>query len=144
MRSMPAMFLMTVALAACGDTVGLTGDDPGVLPGGAVTATAITAEARPAGVVEVRFENTGALGYSFNPCTRLVEREEGEGWVALPPELRLCAAVVVELDAGATILDGADVPADAAPGRYRFVFPMLEDVAGGRSVSIRSTPFSVR
>lgn len=138
---------LALAVAACGQAVLVPPDenaDAGSLPGGAVTVTSITSEARPGGVVQVRFQNSGPNHYWYNPCQRLVERQEGDTWVELPQELRICTMQAHDLTAGSTRLESTDVPADATTGTYRFVFRVTSDHAGSRPVSVRSTPFTVR
>jgi hypothetical protein len=144
MRGTLLIVSLTLFVAACGEAVVVSPGEGGLLPGGSVTATALAAEAPPAGIVQVRFESTGTERYWFNPCNRSVERLEGSRWVALPPELRICTAEIYLLDAGSARTESTDVPADASPGTYQFVFPMSADRVDATPVAVRSTPFTVR
>lgn len=144
MRGTIRSLTLVLTVAACGESAVVSPGEGDLLPGGSVTATALTAEAPPAGIVQVRFESTGPERYWFNPCNRTVERLEGARWVALPPELRLCTAEAYLLDAHGARTEGTDVPADATPGTYQFVFSMLADRLDATSVAVRSTPFTVK
>jgi hypothetical protein len=119
--------------------------DPPVLGDGSVTAAVLSATAAPGAVVDVRFVSTSTSDFGFSSCGRLVERRVGATWEQLPPELRMCIAVVDLVRAGATATYRVDVPPDATPGTYRFVFEMLKTGpdGGGMQINVASEPFRV-
>ena len=144
MRFVRGILVAALGLVACNRSAVDPAEDSPRLSSGKLTATVITAEAAPAGVVDVRFDNAGVEQYRFNPCERGVERHEDGGWVALPPELRLCTDEVFALAAGTTSLYQSDVPVGAIAGLYRFVFPVTQEAADGGRELIVSTSFTVR
>jgi hypothetical protein len=91
--------------------------------------------------VSVRFTNQAPHLFSVNTCLRQVERREGASWVLLPAELRLCAPQLDLVPALSVVTASADVPADAAPGEYRFRFSMAPPT--GPAVEITTPGFRV-
>jgi len=79
--------------------------------------------------VTLTFENRSAASYTFNPCSRTLEREEGSAWVAFQEEGRMCTMEAWILDPHATRAGPTELPASITPGRYRIVVRMT--VEGG-------------
>lgn len=95
--------------------------------------------------VTLTFENRSASSYAFNPCQRLVEREAGGSWTAVPEEGRMCTMEAWILEPHGTRSGPTKLPASLAPGRYRVVVRMSVEGADGvaSSVSVVSEPISV-
>lgn len=92
------------------------------------------------------FENKGAASYSFNPCTRSVEREDGTTWTTVPDEGRMCTMQAWVLDPHGTRSGPTELPAPLAPGRYRIVVRLTPEQPAGTSspaVSAISDPITV-
>lgn len=91
-------------------------------------------------------ENKGGGSYSFNPCTRTLEREDGTTWTALPDEGRMCTMQAYLLDAHGTRSGPTELPSPLAPGRYRVVVRLTREQPAGASspaVSAISDPITV-
>jgi len=91
-------------------------------------------------------ENKGGASYSFNPCTRTLEREDGATWTALPDEGRMCTMQAYLLDAHGTRSGPTELPSPLAPGRYRVVVRLTPEQPAGASspaVSAISDPITV-
>lgn len=82
--------------------------------------------------------------YTYNACTRVLEREEGGVWLEVRED-RMCTMIAMVLDAKSTRTDTTDVGADLQAGRYRVVLALTEDAGPGasRSVRVRSAPIGV-
>jgi Big-like domain-containing protein len=96
--------------------------------------------------ITLTFENKSASSYTFNPCTRSVERESGGSWVTVPEENRVCTMEAWVLDPHGTRTGPTELPATMAPGRYRVVVRMtMESSPGGTAsaVSAISDPITV-
>ena len=81
------------------------------------------------------FENRSGSTYTFNPCTRTIERESGGGWTALPEEGRMCTMQAFILAPHATQTGSTELPSPLAPGRYRVAVRMTLDQPGAKAVS---------
>jgi hypothetical protein len=81
------------------------------------------------------FENKGASRYAFNPCTRLLEREEAGSWVPMPDEGRMCTMEAWILEPRGTRTGPTELPSPLAPGRYRVVVRMTVEPPGGAQTS---------
>lgn len=84
-------------------------------------------------------ENKSAAAFTFNPCTRVVERQDGANWTALPDEGRMCTMQAYMLDAHGTGSGPAELPAAMAPGRYRVVVRLtVEQPAVGQPAAVNA------
>ena len=92
------------------------------------------------------FENRSAAGYTFNPCQRLIEREDGGAWKPLPDEGRMCTMEAWLLGAHSTGTGPTELPATIPAGRYRVVVRMAEERPGApatSAIAAVSDPFTV-
>ena len=91
------------------------------------------------------FENRSASSYSFNPCARSLERENGGSWSAVPEQGRICTMEAWILEPHGSRSGPTELPASLAPGRYRVVVRMSMERADGvaSAVSAVSDPISV-
>ena len=90
--------------------------------------------------ITLTFENRSASSYTFNPCTRSVERESGGSWATVPEENRMCTMEAWVLDPHGTRSGATELPATIAPGRYRVVVRMTTETS---AVSAISDPISI-
>ena len=95
--------------------------------------------------ITLTFENRSASSYTFNPCTRSIERESGGSWTTVPEENRMCTMEAWILDAHGTRSGATELPATMAAGRYRVVVRMTMETSPGTAsaVSAISDPISV-
>ena len=85
--------------------------------------------------ITLTFVNRSAASYSFNPCTRTIEREENGAWTALPDPGRMCTMQAFILDAHGTGTGTTELPTPLTAGRYRVVVRMTMESPGGASTS---------
>jgi Big-like domain-containing protein len=78
------------------------------------------------------FENKSGASYTFNPCTRTIERESGGGWTPMPDEGRMCTMQAFILAPHATQTGTTELPSPLAAGRYRVAVRMTLDQATGQ------------
>jgi hypothetical protein len=95
--------------------------------------------------ITLTFENKSASSYTFNPCTRSVERESGGAWATVPEDNRMCTMEAWILGPHGTQSGATELPATMAPGRYRVVVRMTMETSPGTAsaVSAISDPISV-
>lgn len=137
-----ALIAPLVLLGACGvESVNAPAEGSGVLTGTLISASVQVPVAAAGEEVSVRFVNAAPHLFSVNTCLRRVERRDGANWVLLPEELRLCLARLDLVPALAEATATADVPADAAPGEYRFRFSMAPPT--GPALDITTPAFRV-
>jgi hypothetical protein len=92
------------------------------------------------------FENRSAVGYTFNPCQRSIEREDGGTWKPLPDEGRMCTMEAWLLGPRSTGTGPTELPATIPAGRYRVVVRMGVESPGATAASTItavSDPFTV-
>jgi hypothetical protein len=137
-----ALLLALPLVGGCAvESINAPAEGSGVVAGGLISASVQVPVAAPGASVSVRFVNAASNLFSVNTCLRRVERMAGGEWVLHPQELRLCDARLDVVPAQAALTTTADVPADAAPGEYRFRFSMAQPT--GPAVDIVTPPFRV-
>lgn len=82
---------------------------------------------RAGGAVALTIVNHSATRYSFNPCTRVIEREANGAWSAIPDEGRMCTMEAWLLEPNATRTATTDLPNPLPPGRYRLTIAFTAD-----------------
>ena len=82
---------------------------------------------RAGGAVALTIVNHSATRYSFNPCTRVIERESNGAWSAIPDEGRMCTMEAWVLEPNATRDATTDLPNPLPPGRYRLTIAFTAD-----------------
>lgn len=94
--------------------------------------------------VTLTFENKSATKYTFNPCSRSLEREQNGSWVAVPDPGRMCTMEAWVLDAHGTRNGDTDLDSPLDAGRYRIVVRMTPDMPNATtSISAVSDPITV-
>ena len=148
------------ALAAAAAFVGLAGCRSGAPGSASSDSPAASATARSDSVllrtdrtqykagekVTLTFENRSTASYAFNPCTRSLEREDGETWKPLPDEGRMCTMEAWILAPRGTRTGATELPATIAAGRYRVVVRMTVEGTGSTpasAITAMSDPITV-
>ncbi len=82
------------------------------------------------GRVELRITNhtDGTLG--FNPCTRSIERRQGDAWSLIVEADRVCTMQLYLVNAHATRMEATELPATLERGTYRLVLTFTRESAG--------------
>jgi hypothetical protein len=82
--------------------------------------------------------------YIFNPCTRVLERENNGAWTEVKED-RMCTMIAHVLEARATRTETTDLGDDVTAGRYRMVVLFTEEAPSQQSRSVRAVtaPFTV-
>ena len=80
-------------------------------------------------------ENKSASSFTFNPCNRSIERQDGGKWIALPDEGRMCTMEAWVLDPHGSRSGPTELPATIAPGKYRVVVRLNRDQTAGAQSS---------
>jgi hypothetical protein len=94
--------------------------------------------------VKLTLTNDTHRNLGYNACTRVIEREAGAGWTAVPEPDRICTMELRLLARGETVSEQTDLPALAA-GRYRIALSFSDESAdAGTPVRGVSEPFTVR
>jgi Big-like domain-containing protein len=91
------------------------------------------------------FENKGAAQYAFNPCSRSLERADGNAWKPVDEPGRMCTMEAWILEAHATRSGPTELPSSLVPGRYRVVVRMTMDRGGSQASAVNavSDPITV-
>jgi hypothetical protein len=91
-------------------------------------------------------ENKSAASFTFNPCARTLERQDGAAWTPVPEEGRMCTMEAWVLDPNGTRSGATDLPPSLAPGRYRVVVRLTREQTPGAAsaaVTVVSEPVMV-
>jgi hypothetical protein len=146
LRSLKLAIATTALLAACSDGAPLVPPPDPEVSVGELKAEVLDEVATAGEYIEVRFENLTAIEFLFSGCARGVERWVDGKWQAMPPELRLCIAMVDPIDAHSVRVLRIDVPADAVAGHYRFRFDLHRPTQSENvpALILRSTTFEVQ
>jgi hypothetical protein len=154
-----ALLTLVLALAACQPASEPADSAPPPEVRGE-TPTSTPSPAAPTGPVELRTDRTsyapggqvgltivngGTAGYSFNPCTRAVQREVNGAWEPVPEPDRVCTMEAWLLEPGATRTATTELPASLAEGRYRLAISLSpgSQPAPATPVIATSAPFTV-
>jgi Big-like domain-containing protein len=76
-------------------------------------------------------ENKSGSSYTFNPCFRSLQREEGNRWTELEEAGRMCTMEAWVLDPHGTRTGTTEVPSSLSPGRYRVVVRLTPEQPAG-------------
>ena len=89
--------------------------------------------------------NGSADTVAFNPCTRMLEREQSGSWSAVPEPQRICTMEAWILTPGQRRTGPTELPADLAAGRYRAVLAFTAESPdpSAKRTEARTTPFTV-
>ena len=95
--------------------------------------------------VTLTFENKSGNTYTFNPCSRALEKEAGGSWTAVPDPGRMCTMQAWLLEPRATRTGDTELDSPLAAGRYRIVVRMTVDGPGssGSAITAVSDPITV-
>lgn len=94
--------------------------------------------------VTLTFDNKSGTKYTFNPCSRSLEREQGGSWLAVPDPGRMCTMEAWVLDAHGTRTGETELDSPLDAGRYRIVVRMTPDTPNAAtSINAVSDPITV-
>ncbi len=82
------------------------------------------------GRVELRITNHTDRTLGYNPCTRSIERRQGNAWSLIVEADRVCTMQLYLLNAHATRTEATELPATLARGTYRLVLTFTRESAG--------------
>ena len=141
--------ILLAALAACQprprDISGADTTSPAIrdTTAGPVTLRTDATAYRPGAPMTLTLENPTAEGYTFNPCTRALERESGGRWAAVDEGGRICTMEAWLLQPRSTRSGPTSLPASLPAGRYRVVLDLVPENPAGQRVRAVSAPFTV-
>ena len=112
-----------------------------------VTVATDTRSYRAGDPVELRIVNSSARRFTFNPCTRTLEREDDAGvdkW-SVVKEDRMCTMIAHVLDPKTTRNERTELGEDLAPGNYRMLVTFASDSPATSAVKViaYTLPFRV-
>ena len=118
---------------------------PAPTPQGPVSLTLDRGSYAAGDEVTLTLTNSGAGQYYFNPCPRILEREEAGAWTPVDEGQRMCTMEAWILDPNGTRTATTELPDSLAAGRYRIVVSLTAEgqVPSGEAVRAVSAPFSV-
>jgi hypothetical protein len=90
------------------------------------------------------FVNPTRNRYTYNPCTRTLEREVGGAWRKVE-EMRMCTMIAHILEPRSTRVERTELTEGLEPGRYRVIVALTEESTStpSRSVNATSAPITV-
>lgn len=99
---------------------------------------------RPGDPVELRVVNQTAGSYTYNACTRVVERQSDSTWTAVQED-RICTMIAHVLGPNETRVERTELGEQLKPGTYRVLVRFISEnaSAGARAVLAYSQPISV-
>lgn len=99
---------------------------------------------RPGDPVELRVVNETSGSYTYNACTRVVERLTDSTWTAVAED-RICTMIAHVLGPNTTRVERTELGEQLRPGTYRLLVRFTSEVAsaGARPVLAYSQPISV-
>jgi hypothetical protein len=117
------------------------------MPSASITVATDTRTYRPGDPVELRIRNGESGSYTFNPCTRTLEREQegAAGSWAEVKEDRMCAMIAHVLDPNSSRVERTELGEELPPGRYRMLlrFSSAAPAARASHVTVYTQPFTV-
>ena len=117
------------------------------MPSSPITVSTDTRSYRPGDPVELRIRNDAAGSYTFNPCTRTLERENenaADSWAEVKEE-RMCTMIAHVLEPKSSRVERTELGEELPPGRYRMLlrFSSAAPAAKASHVTIYTQPFTV-
>lgn len=112
-----------------------------------ITVATDTRTYRPGDPVELRIRNSDSRSYTFNPCTRTLEREKedaADSWGEVKEE-RMCAMIAYVLEPNSSRVERTELGEELPPGRYRMLlrFSSAAPAAKATNVTAYTQPFTV-
>ena len=94
--------------------------------------------------VELRVVNQTGDSYTYNPCTRVVERQSDSTWSEVKED-RICTMIAHVLEPNGTRVERTELGEELKPGTYRLLVRFTNDSprAGAGSVTAYSEPIVV-
>lgn len=117
------------------------------MPSSPITVSTDTRTYRPGDPVELRIKNGEAGSYTFNPCTRTLERENEDavGSWSQVKEDRMCTMIAHVLEPNSSRVERTELGEELQPGRYRMLlrFSSAAPAAKASHVTAYTQPFTV-
>ena len=88
--------------------------------------------------------NSGLKNYSYNSCSRIIQRDSAGHWVTVAEPNRICTLEADLIDSHGVRNEGTELPANLAPGNYRLVIAFAPDSGNGSKIQITSNPFTIK
>ena len=85
--------------------------------------------------VELRIVNETSSSYTYNPCTRTVERESGSAWSEVKED-RICTMIAHMLGPDTTRVERTELAEHLTPGTYRIAVRFSNDTPGAKPASV--------
>lgn len=97
--------------------------------------------------VELRIINRSTRRFTYNPCTRTLERQDESGtdtWAEVKED-RMCTMIAHVLEPNSKRTEQTELGEGLAPGRYRMLVRFANDVPAAKSanVSAYTMPFTL-
>lgn len=109
-----------------------------------VTITLDRATYAPRADVGLTLTNNTGRDLGYNACTRIIERESGGAWTAVPEPDRVCTMELRLLARSQSVKEQTDLPA-TAPGRYRMAINFSDEgPAAAAPIRAVSAPFTIQ
>jgi hypothetical protein len=112
-----------------------------------ITMTTDTRTYRPGDPVELRIVSKATTRFTYNPCTRQLEREDDEAtdkWTPVKEE-RMCTMVAHVLEPNASRVEQTELGEDLPPGTYRMIVEFIADAPKAKAMQVKlyTMPFKV-
>ncbi len=125
----------------------LTQPDTQPMPQSDVTIATDTRTYRAGDPVELKIINASTRRFTFNPCTRTLEREDdavADKWTEVKED-RMCTMIAHVLDPNATRNERTELGEELGPGRYRMLVHFASDDSAAKAVTVTAytRPFTV-
>lgn len=92
--------------------------------------------------VQLRIVNGKDRQYAFNPCTRILERRDGDRWVPVQ-DSRMCTMIAWLIEPGQTRTATTEIQAGLSAGTYRLVISFSSQDSRAEIVLAPSAPLSI-
>jgi Big-like domain-containing protein len=143
-RTLRTFALASVAAIAC-QTVPPQSDTGGGSPPGTGVAIDLDRTSYRAGSqVRMRLTNHTDETVGFNPCTRIIERRQGDSWVTVPEPGRVCTMQLYLLSPHATRTETTELPSWIPRGTYRLALVLTRENAGVPAPTVRAVSGAVQ
>jgi hypothetical protein len=146
MRTLQAVSLASILAIACRP---MPRSDTDSNASSGVTIDLDRTRYAPGSQIQLRLTNHTNDMLGFNPCTRSIERRQGDAWSLIIESDRVCTMQLYLLNPHATRTDVTDLPARFEPGTYRLVLAFTRESPGvtpqtpASTIQVVSPPFVV-
>ncbi|MDQ3949904.1 MAG: hypothetical protein M3282_06135 [Gemmatimonadota bacterium] len=141
----PRAFALVAMVAIACQPMPPRSEEPGAPPASGVMITLDRTRYAPGSRVEMRVTNHTSETRGFNPCTRSVERRQGDSWVMVPEPGRVCTMEIWLVNPHGSRAGTTELPAWLPRGTYRLALILTREGGGPPAPTVRalSEPFQV-